>query len=37
MRNNKYFVFLFLGLLGSSAAPAQNYLPGYKYYQNKTI
>ena len=37
MRRTKYFIFLFLGLLGSVAAPAQNYLPGYKYYQNKTI
>ena len=29
MRRTKYFIFLFLGLLGSVAAPAQNYIPGY--------
>ena len=29
MRNNKFFGFLFLGLLGGVAAPAQNYIPGY--------
>ena len=29
MRRTKYFIFLFLGLLGSVAAPAQNYILGY--------
>ena len=29
MRRTKYFIFLFLGLLGSVAAPAQNCIPGY--------
>ena len=29
MRKNRFFAFLFLGLLGGGAATAQNYIPGY--------
>lgn len=29
MRKTTFFIYLFLGLLGGVAAPAQNYIPGY--------